>query len=114
KNYKERRYNLRLCKITIIRLYKYVMEYKKLFDIEYNNKTFTLFLGKDKRIAFLEKGEQDKYFYPAFEDFKVLNKIYNVRNPFIFYSSKKAFFKEKVLLASGILAIVMSIYPLFG
>lgn len=90
------------------------MEYKKLFDIEYNNKTFTLFLGKDKRIAFLEKGEQDKYFYPAFEDFKVLNNIYNVRNPFIFYSSKKAFFKEKVLLASGILAVVMSIYPLFG
>lgn len=90
------------------------MEYKKLFDIEYNNKKFTLFLGKDKRIAFLEKEEQDKYCYPAFEDFKVLNNIYNVRNPFIFYSSKKAFFKEKVLLASGILAIVMSIYPLFG
>ena len=90
------------------------MEYRKLFDIKYNNKTFTLFLGKDKRIAFLEKRESGKYFYPTFEDFKVLNNIFNVHNPFIFYSSKKAFFKEKILLAGGILAVVMSVVPMFG
>ncbi len=86
---------------------------KKLFDIKYNNKNFTIFLSSNKRKVFLEKDETGKYEYPLFEDFKVLNSIYNIHNPFIFYD-KNIFFKEKVRLASGILAVVVAATAIKG
>lgn len=88
--------------------------YKKLFDIKFNNKIFTIFLSTNKRKVFLEKDENGKYMYPTFEDFKVLDTIYNIHNPFISYDDKKVFFKEKVRLASGILALVVSVTSLVG
>lgn len=82
--------------------------YKKLFDIKYNNKIFTIFLAPDNRKAFLEKGEDGKYLYPTLEDFKVLNDIYNNHNPLVFNDIHDYFFKEKVRLVSGIMAVVVS------
>ena len=51
------------------------IEHRKLFDIKYNNKTFTLFMADNRRIFFLEKGSDRKYDYPLFEDFKALDAI---------------------------------------
>ena len=81
--------------------------YKKLFDIKYHNKTFTIFIDDNHRRTFLEKNELGEYIYPTLEDFKVLNNIYNIHNPLIEYDLRKYFFKEKVRLTSGVLAITL-------
>lgn len=81
--------------------------YKKLFDIKYNNKTFTIFIDNNHRRTFLEKNELGEYIYPTLEDFKVLNNIYNIHNPLIEYDLRKYVFKEKVRLTSGVLAITL-------
>ena len=81
--------------------------YKKLFDIKYNNKTFTIFIDNNHRRTFLEKNDLEEYIYPTLEDFKALNNIYNIHNPLIEYDLRKYFFKEKVRLTSGVLAITL-------
>ena len=81
--------------------------YKKLFDIKYNNKTFTIFIDNNHRRTFLEKNEYGEYIYPTLEDFKALNNIYNIHNPLIEYDLRKYSFKEKVRLTSGVLAITL-------
>ena len=48
--------------------------YKKLFDIKYHNKTFTIFIDDNHRRTFLEKNDLGEYIYPTLEDFKALNK----------------------------------------
>lgn len=59
--------------------------YKKLFNIHYKDKTFTIFIDKYGRKTFLELTSSSEYLYPLVEDFIVLHKIYNERNPFISY-----------------------------
>ena len=81
--------------------------YKKLFDIKYHNKTFTIFIDDYHRRTFLEKNDLGEYIYPTLEDFKALNNIYNIHNPLIEYDLRKYFFKEKVRLTSGVLAITL-------
>ena len=81
--------------------------YKKLFDIEWNNKIFTIFIDNNHRRTFLEKNKDGEYIYPTLEDFKILNNIYNVHNPLIEYDLREYFFKEKVRLMSGILALTI-------
>ena len=81
--------------------------YKKLFDIKYHNKTFTIFIDDNHRRTFLEKNDLGEYIYPTLEDFKALNNIYNIHNPLIEYDLRKYFFKEKVRLTSGVLAITL-------
>lgn len=61
--------------------------YKKLFDIKYNNKKFTIFLGEDGKKAFLEIDKDGKYQYPHIDDYISLYKIFNMRNPFILYNN---------------------------
>ena len=90
------------------------IEHRKLFDIKYNNKTFTLFMADNRRIFFLEKGSDGKYDYPLFEDFKALDAIYNINNPFIYYSNKGVFFKERVRITSGVLAFVLTVGTITG
>ncbi|MDE5539199.1 MAG: hypothetical protein K2J20_01790, partial [Bacilli bacterium] len=84
------------------------MTYKKLFNIQYNNKTFTIFIDENNRRTFLEIDEKGEYAYPDFEDFKALNEIYNNRNPFICYNVPKFTFKEKVRMTSMILAAIVA------
>ena len=81
--------------------------YKKLFDIKFHNKTFTIFIDDNHRRTFLEKNDLGEYIYPTLEDFKALNNIYNIHNPLIEYDLRKYFFKEKVRLTSGVLAITL-------
>ncbi len=63
--------------------------YKKLFNIHYNNKTFAIFIDKYGRRTFLEVNELGEYVYPHLDDFVVLHKIYNEKNPFISHDIKK-------------------------
>ena len=85
------------------------MTYKKLFDIVYNNKKFTIFLDENNRRTFLEINKDGEYIYPDFEDFKALNEIYNNHNPFVCFAAKKFTFKEKVRMSTMILAAILSV-----
>ena len=92
--------------------------YQKLFNINYNNKIFTIFIDKYGRRTFLELKSNDKYKYPNIDDFIYLNKIYNERNPFISYygvgdrlpihKPKKVMFKEAVISTTGIISIILT------
>lgn len=83
------------------------MIYKKLFNIPYKNKKFTIFIDENNRRTFLEINDKGEYFYPKLEDFIVLNEIYNNRNPFIQNVIHKFTFKEKVLatISGGLVAL---------
>lgn len=70
--------------------------YQKLFPIEYNNKTFMIFLDENNRRTFLEINKDGKYEYPTLEEFLQLNKTFNCKDPHIYYSVTKFTFKEKV------------------
>ncbi len=85
------------------------MTYKKLFDIKYNNKKFTIFIDENFRRTFLELNAKGEYIYPEYEDFKALNEIYNNHDPFKCFSVKKYTFKEKVRMTSMILASVLAV-----
>ena len=50
--------------------------YKYLFDINYNNKVFSIFLGENNHKAFLES-KNGKYYYPLYEDYLYLNNTFN-------------------------------------
>ena len=54
--------------------------FKKLFDIPYNEKIFTIFVDTKHRYTFLEKDSKGDYIYPTMEDYKALNQIYNVHD----------------------------------
>ena len=92
--------------------------YKKLFNINYNNKTFTIFLDKYGRRTFLEVSNEGKYKYPTIDDFIYLHKIYNERNPFVsyydigdklpVYKPKKYTFKEGVLDLTKFISVVLA------
>lgn len=91
--------------------------YQKLFNINYNNKIFTIFIDKYGRRNFLEQVSNNKYRYPNINDFINLNKIYNERNPFISYESKdklpthkpkKVIFKEAVIGTTGLISIILT------
>lgn len=63
--------------------------FKKLFRIEYNNKEFDVFSDQYRRKTFLEINNDGKYIYPLFDDFIVLYRAYNQRNPFIVYDGER-------------------------
>lgn len=65
------------------------MTYKKLFNIYFNNKKFTIFIDQYGRKTFLEVNDSGKYIYPLMNDFITLHKIYNERNPFISYNGRR-------------------------
>ena len=91
--------------------------YQKLFNINYNNKIFTIFIDMYGRRTFLEFNDS-KYKYPNIDDFINLHKIYNERNPFILYyligdklpvhKPKIVKFKEKVLNTTGVISIILT------
>lgn len=63
--------------------------YKILFDIEFNNKKFSVFIDEYGRRTFLEIDKDGKYVYPTLEDFIMLHRIYNERDIFVSYDSSK-------------------------
>lgn len=83
------------------------MTYKKLFNIHYQNKRFTIFIDENNRRTFLEINNKGEYVYPKLEDFLVLNEIYNNRNPFIQNTVRKYTFREKVLatISGGLIVL---------
>lgn len=78
--------------------------YKKLFNIKYNNKVFTIFVGEDGRKIFLELQDNNKYCYPTLEDFTYLTKIYNDKS--LIDHAQKFSFDEKVRVGAATLALV--------
>jgi len=72
------------------------MEYKKIFDLNLNNKKFTIFIDDKGRFTFLEKNNKGEYIYPLLEDFLFLHNVYNNVNPFILYDVNRYSFEEKV------------------
>lgn len=91
--------------------------YKRLFNIKYNNKIFTIFIDRFGRRTFLELVNSE-YKYPDVDDFINLHKIYNERNPFVLYyligdklpvhKPKIVKFKEKVLNTTGVISIILT------
>ena len=79
--------------------------YKYLFDINYNNKVFSIFLGENNHKAFLES-KNGKYFYPLYDDFLYLNDTFNKKN-FVSYKVEKFNFKEKVMIKSTAVALAL-------
>ncbi len=84
-------------------------QFKKLFDITYQEKTFTIFIDDNYRYTFLEKDKEGNYIYPTLEDYKVLHKIYNEQNPFLLHNVKKYSFKEKVRVGALAFAVSLSL-----
>lgn len=80
-------------------------QFKKLFDISYKEKKFTIFVDENHRYTFLEKNKEGKYLYPTIEDFISLNNIYNVHDPFVLKSARKYTFNEKVKVGALILSL---------
>ena len=81
------------------------IKYKKLFKVKLNNKNFMIFMDEVGRKAFLEINDEMEYVYPEYEDFLVLNNIYNNAQNFISYKVPEYFFKEKTRVAALLLAI---------
>ena len=79
--------------------------YKYLFDISYNNKVFSVFLGENNHKAFLES-KDGKYFYPLYDDYLYLNDTFNKKN-FVSYKIEKFNFKEKVMIKSTAVALAL-------
>lgn len=82
--------------------------FKKLFTINYNNKKFLILVDDNHRKTFLEVSNDGKLLYPTLEDFKYLHKIYNEKNPLIFYVTKYKYV-EKVLHNSKLTSLIMAI-----
>ena len=84
------------------------MTYQKLFPIEYNNKTFMIFIDENNRKTFLEINESGEYVYPILEDFISLHKMYNTKELFICYAPKFTF-KEKVKVLKGSVVSLLTV-----
>lgn len=81
-----------------------IKTYKRLLDIKYNGKIFSVFLDDKNRRTFLEITKEDKYAYPTLEDFTYLHNLYNNKNPYLKFSEKFRF-EEKVRLGAACLII---------
>ena len=79
--------------------------YKYLFDIKYNNKVFSIFLGENNHKAFLES-KNGKYYYPLYEDYLYLNNKFNIEN-FVSFKIEKFNLKEKVMIKSTAVALAL-------
>lgn len=79
--------------------------YKYLFDINYNNKIFSIFLGENNHKAFLES-KNGKYYYPLYEDYLYLNNKFNKEN-FVSFKIDKFNLKEKVMIKSTAVALAL-------
>ena len=77
--------------------------FKRLFNIRYNQKIFTIFLEDTGRKTFLELKE-GKYIYPTLEDFTYLNKIYNEISYVDYVPTFH--FDEKIRVGAATLALV--------
>ena len=102
------------------------MVYQRLFNIKYNNKTFTIFIDRCGRRTFLELTNSGDYEYPLIDDFMKLHRIYNEHNLFVSHNnlstypigarlpihrekSRKIVFKEAVRMFTGAIALEMVI-----
>lgn len=77
--------------------------HKYLFNINYNNKIFSLFLNEQNKIYFLINNN-GKYFYPSYEEYIYLNNMYNEKN-FISYLPLKI--EEKVIIKNTAVSLAL-------
>lgn len=77
--------------------------HKYLFNINYNNKVFSLFLNENNKIYFLINNN-GKYFYPSYEEYIYLNNIYNENN---FISYKYLKIEEKVIIKNTAVSLAL-------
>ena len=80
--------------------------YKKLFEIDINNKRFAIFIDNNKRKTFLEIDNSGNYKYPLLEDFIYLNDIYNNKDIFTVYVPRFKY-TEKIRVGSILLSVVL-------
>lgn len=92
------------------------MNFKRLFQIKFNNKYFDIFIDSYNRKTFLEV-VNGKYRYSLFEDYVALNKIYNQKNIFVFDGERltrhqerniRYYFKEFVRVYIGNYALLLT------
>ena len=81
------------------------MTYQKLFNINYNNKEFTIFIDEKNRKTFLELTKDGNYIYPTLEDFTYLHNLYN-NTDITQISSSKLSFKECVRYKALTLSVI--------
>ena len=67
--------------------------FKYMFNIKLNNKCFAIFLCDDGHKAFLEI-KNNKFSYPEYNDYMLLNSVYNKKVDFISYEIHKLNFEE--------------------
>ena len=91
--------------------------YKKLFNINYNNKIFTIFIVENGRRTFLELVSNNIYKCPNIKDYVYLNKVFNNRNSFILYDvgdrlpihiPEKVRFKEQIIASIIVFPALLS------
>ncbi len=85
------------------------MTYKKLFNIKYKDKEFTIFIDEKNRKTFLELTKEGNYIYPTLDDFLYLNQIYNNVDITKVFAIPKLTFKEKVRYQAATLAVIATI-----
>ena len=82
------------------------MTYKKLFNITYNAKEFTIFIDEKNRKTFLELTKEGNYIYPELNDFIYLHNLYNNSDITKISSLPKLSFKEKVRYQALTLSVI--------
>lgn len=80
--------------------------FKYMFNIKLNNKCFAIFLCDDGHKAFLEI-KNNKFSYPEYNDYMLLNSVYNKKVDFISYAIHKLNFEEKVLLKNTAITVAL-------
>lgn len=85
--------------------------YKKVLNIKYQQKVFTIFVDNDGRKVFLELRNNNYYYYPTLEDFTFLTKIYNDKS--LVVNELKFSFDERIRVGALSLALV-SVLNLVG
>ena len=80
--------------------------YEKLFDINYNNKRFSIFSDKNNQKTFLELDKNNNYLYPTLNDFLTLDNIYNQKKSVVCYEvDKKIKNKIRIYLAGTLIVL---------
>ncbi len=85
----------------------------KLFEIDFNNKRFGIFMDKDARRTFLEIKDDGEYVYSFFDDYKVLNRIFNCSRCNVFYVPRYDF-QEKVKVMKKNVVMLLAVVTMLN
>ena len=89
--------------------------FKKLFEVEYNNKRFLILYDENRRYTFLESSQEGMYQYPQYEDYKALHNLLNNYDYAIKYETENKSYRytEKVNWR-GMLLTVLATTTIIG